>query len=202
MNYKACEAAFCAFLQEITKKHAAIKAERHRRVRQLDKEYIIMWIVLFLFWIILNGKATPEVVFLGIPVSSAVYLFLYQFMNLSPKRERVVFKSLWGAVKYLVFLTIEVIKANLATARMILNFEEEPEPVLVKFDSKLQTGTGNTALANSITLTPGTITVDVDHQNGFLVHALDKSFAEGIDNCDFVKKLTAMENKAVEDSKK
>lgn len=161
-----------------------------------------MWIVLFLFWIILNGKATPEVVFLGIPVSSAVYLFLYQFMNLSPKRERVVFKSLWGAVKYLVFLTIEVIKANLATARMILNFEEEPEPVLVKFDSKLQTGTGNTALANSITLTPGTITVDVDHQNGFLVHALDKSFAEGIGNCDFVKKLTAMENKAVEDSKK
>lgn len=161
-----------------------------------------MWIVLFLFWIILNGKVTPEVVFLGLLVSSAVYLFLYKFMNLRPKRERAVFKSLWGIAKYLVFLTIEVIKANLATAKMILNFEEEPEPVLVKFHTDLQTGVANTALANSITLTPGTITVELDKHSGYLVHALDKSFAEGIDQCDFVKKLTAMENKAVEDEKK
>lgn len=161
-----------------------------------------MWIVLFIFWIILNGKVTPEVIFLGLLVCSAVYLFLYKFMGLRPKREWVVVKSLWGIVKYLVFLTIEVIKANLATAKMILKFEEEPEPVLVAFHTDLQTGVANTALANSITLTPGTITVEMDKHSGYVVHALDKSFAEGIECSEFVEKLTALENKALEDEKK
>lgn len=161
-----------------------------------------MWIGLFLFWIILNGKIDTEVILLGVLVSSAVYLFLYKFMDLRPKKEWVVVKSLWGIVKYLVFLTIEVIKANLTTAKMILNFEEEPEPVLVKFHTDLQTGAANTALANSITLTPGTITVELDKHSGYVVHALDKSFAEGIDKCDFVEKLTALENKALADMEK
>lgn len=161
-----------------------------------------MWIGLFLFWIILNGKIDTEVILLGVLVSSAVYLFLYKFMDLRPKKEWVVVKSLWGIVKYLVFLTIEVIKANLTTAKMILNFEEEPEPVLIKFHTDLQTGAANTALANSITLTPGTITVELDKHSGYVVHALDKSFAEGIDKCDFVEKLTALENKALADMEK
>ena len=161
-----------------------------------------MWAVLMIFWIILNGKVNAEVLILGILMSSAVYLFLYKFMDLSPKKEWAAIRSLWGIVKYLVFLTIEVIKANLATAKMILNFEEEPEPVLVKFDSALHTATGNTALANSITLTPGTITVDVEGQNGFVVHTLDKSFAKGIDQCEFATKLAALENKALLDAEK
>ena len=161
-----------------------------------------MWIVLFVFWIILNGKADPEVIILGVIMSSAVYFFLYKFMNVTPKREFVAIRSLWGVVKYLVFLMIEVIKANLATAKMILNFEEEPEPVLVKFHTDLQTDVANTALANSITLTPGTITVELDKHSGYVVHALDKSFAEGIDQSDFVKKLSTLENKALKDAEK
>lgn len=161
-----------------------------------------MWLVLFVFWIILNGKVNPEIIFLGILMSSAVYLFLYKFMGLHPKKERAAFKSLWGIIKYLVFLTVEVVKANLATAKIILNFEEEPEPVLVKFHTDLQTGAANTALANSITLTPGTITVALSKHSGYVVHALDKDFARGIDRCDFVTKLTALENKALNDMEK
>lgn len=161
-----------------------------------------MWFVLMIFWIVLNGKVNAEVLILGVLMSSAVYLFLYKFMDLRPRKEWVAVRSLWGIVKYLVFLTIEVIKANLATAKMILNFEEEPEPVLIKFHTDLQTGVANTALANSITLTPGTITVELDKHSGYVVHALDKSFAEGIDKCDFVEKLTVLEDKALADMEK
>lgn len=161
-----------------------------------------MWVALMVFWIILNGKVNTEVLILGALVCTAVYLFLYKFMDLRPKKEWVMVKNLWGIVKYLVFLTIEVVKANLATAKMILNFEEEPEPVLVKFHTDLKTGVANTALANSITLTPGTITVALSKHSGYVVHALDKDFARGIDRCDFVTKLTALENKALDDMDK
>lgn len=161
-----------------------------------------MWVILFCFWIVLNGKVNGEIILLGAVMSTVVYLFLYKFMNLRPKKELVVCRNLWGIVKYMAFLAIEVIKANLATAKMILNFEEEPEPVLVAFHTDLQTGVGNTALANSITLTPGTITVDLDKHSGYVVHALDRSFAKGIDHCGFVEKLNAVEQKALADAEK
>lgn len=161
-----------------------------------------MWVILFCFWIVLNGKVNGEIILLGAVMSTVVYLFLYKFLNLRPKKELVVCKNLWGITKYLVYLTIEVIKANLATAKIILNFEEEPEPVLVAFHTDLQTGVANTALANSITLTPGTITVNLDKHSGYVVHALDISFAKGVDHSGFVDRLTTMEQKALADAEK
>ena len=66
------------------------------------------------------------------------------------------------------------------------------QPQIVFFDVPLKSEFLRTILANSITITPGTITVNVD-DNHFCVHALDYSIAQGIENSVFLKLLMGME---------
>ena len=75
---------------------------------------------------------------------------------------------------------------------MILSRKEIVEPVIVHVHTNLKTVTARVILANSITLTPGTITVSMTDDN-LLVHCLDKSLAEGMEDSAFVKLLEKME---------
>ncbi|MCQ2508161.1 MAG: Na+/H+ antiporter subunit E [Dorea sp.] len=154
-----------------------------------------MYIVLFVLWVMLNGKLNLEIALFGLVISAALYWFICKFMGYSLDMELAVAKCGISLTKYIVLLIVEIIKANLATAKMILTFEEEPVPVLVKFKSDLKTQAAQTLLANSITLTPGTITVELE-DGDYLVHALDESFAVDIDKSSFVDALEALENEA------
>ena len=96
----------------------------------------------------------------------------------------------------LVVLLREIFKANAATIRLILAPDLEPEPVLVRFRVNLRSQTALVVLANSITLTPGTITAGL-RGSELLVHCLDRSFSEGMEDSDFVKLLHRMEERAL-----
>ncbi len=88
----------------------------------------------------------------------------------------------------------EIVKASVCVLRLILTPGLEPEPALIYFDTGLKSGTAKMILANSITLTPGTITVSVEGEQ-FCVHCLDLELAEGLENSVFVKLLEEMEEK-------
>ena len=68
----------------------------------------------------------------------------------------------------------------------------EIEPAVVRFKTDLKTQQARILLANSITLTPGTITVSLE-EDEYVVHCLDKSLAEGINSSVFVTLLRKME---------
>ena len=85
----------------------------------------------------------------------------------------------------------EIRKANVQTIQMILS-NKEVKPKLVNFTTDLQTEKGKVMLANSITLTPGTITVALEGSE-YLVHCLDESMAPGMDKSVFVELLTDLE---------
>ena len=70
-----------------------------------------------------------------------------------------------------------IVKANLAVLRLVMKPEIEVEPRLIRVPAEQRTDLGRSVFANSITLTPGTVTVDVE-DDGFLVHALDNSFTD------------------------
>ncbi|MCD8327405.1 MAG: Na+/H+ antiporter subunit E [Lachnospiraceae bacterium] len=89
----------------------------------------------------------------------------------------------------------EILKANVTLCGIILNLYQKPEPVLVTFHSSLKTDMARAVLANSITLTPGTITVNLE-EDEFTVHCLDRSMAQGLDSSVFVKLLEKMEKEA------
>ena len=151
-----------------------------------------MLLLFFVAWIIFNGKITLEIAIFGVVISCAVFAFVCKFMGYSKEKERALYKKLPFFCKYVGLLVKEIVKANLAVCHLILSRRSVVEPVLVKVPVKLKTESAKVALANSITLTPGTITVSLTDQE-LLVHCLDKSFAEGMENSEFVKLLEAME---------
>lgn len=155
-----------------------------------------MYLLFFAVWLIFNGQVTLEIVLFGLAVAAAVYAFVCRFMDWSPQKDRTVLRCLPLMVLYLGVLLREIFKANAATIRLILAPDLEPEPILVRFRVNLRSQTARVVLANSITLTPGTITAGL-RGDELLVHCLDRSFSEGMEDSDFVKLLYRMEEKAL-----
>jgi len=146
----------------------------------------------FVVWIVFNGRITLEIVLFGIVIAGLMFALVCEFMDYSIEKERALYKKLPLFGRYVVALVREIIKANLAVCRLILTRKEVTEPVIVKVRTNLKTETAKVILANSITLTPGTITVSLKDQE-LLVHCLDTSLAEGMENSEFVKLLEMME---------
>ena len=153
-----------------------------------------MFICFFALWVVLNGRWTTEIGVFGLVFAALAYAFTWKYMGYSPKVDFALFMRIPSAVRYGVNLIVEIIKANLTVCKMILRPDFMPEPQLVQFDVDLKKNRHLVALANSITLTPGTITVDL-HDHHFLVHALDASMVDGLDDGVFVQQLMQMEAK-------
>jgi len=151
-----------------------------------------MLLLFFLAWVVFNGRLTLEIAFFGIAVAGAVFAFICRFMNYSLKKELHFYRQIPGVVQYLYYLIKEIVFANLTVCRMILTRKETMEPVLVHVHTNLKTETARVILANSITLTPGTITVSLTGDQ-LLVHCLDKSLSEGMEDSVFVRLLQKLE---------
>ena len=151
-----------------------------------------MLLLFFLAWVVFNGRLTLEIALFGIAVAGAVFAFICRFMDYSLKQELRFYKLLPRFVQYLYFLIREIVLANFAVTRLILTRKETLEPVLVHVRTDLKSETARVILANSITLTPGTITVSLTDDR-LLVHCLDKSLSGGMEDSVFVRLLRKME---------
>ena len=156
-----------------------------------------MAILLFLLWILLNGRFTldagmVQIVVSGLAVAVLVYLFAVKALGFSPKAELYFWRNVFLIVAYAAVLVWEILKANFAVVVIILNIKKKISPSVVKVKIPLKKSFSRMLLANSITLTPGTITIE---QSGdeYTVHCLDRSFIEGIEKGTFVKLLERME---------
>ncbi|MCD8019232.1 MAG: Na+/H+ antiporter subunit E [Clostridiales bacterium] len=151
-----------------------------------------MFVVFFLFWVLLNGRWTIEIAIFGIVIAGAMYAFICRFMDYSIRKDLRVIRKIPLSIVYCAVLIREIVKANLAMLPYIFSAKIMPEPKLVRFQTELKTHTAQMILANSITLTPGTITVEMDDGH-YLVHCFDKSMGEGLDSSVFVKWLKRLE---------
>ena len=146
-----------------------------------------MFLLYFLLWIIFNGRITVEIVIIGFLISAAISAFSYRVMGYSWGNNLRILRNLPLLVLYTLVLIKEIFKASFAVMKVILS-GRKPDPVIVEFDSHLESQFQNVLLANSITLTPGTFTLlqEGDH---FCVHCLDESYAQGMGECSFVQLL-------------
>ncbi len=151
-----------------------------------------MFFVLFAFWLLLNGRWTAEIALVGCAVCGLVYLFMLKYMGVTPKKEWQVIRRLPGLAGYGLWLIGRIFASAAATIRLIWSPRLIAEPRLVAFRSKLRTEPGRVLLANSITLTPGTITAD-QTEDRFLVHCLDSDFAEGLADSEMEKRILRLE---------
>jgi multicomponent Na+:H+ antiporter subunit E len=151
-----------------------------------------MPILLFLVWMIFNGRITVDVVVTGVIVVAAVTVFQSKFAGWSLQKDMLYVQRLGGIIGFLLQLIVEVLKANVHMILLVLSPKPEIQPKIVYQKTKVKTAMGKVALANSITLTPGTITVDVGG-DWVRVHAIDLSSAEGLKNSWAEKKIEKME---------
>lgn len=153
-----------------------------------------MFFVLFGFWVLLNGKWTAEIAIVGLIVCAALYAFIVAFMGYSPRKEWKLVRRLPRIVGYLFYLVKEVFIAAYQTMKLIWSPREEVAPRVTSFHTRLHSDAGKVVLANSITMTPGTITVDV-RDDLFLIHCLDESFDVGQEGFEMEDRIARIEGK-------
>nr|WP_221238388.1 Na+/H+ antiporter subunit E [Roseospira visakhapatnamensis] len=135
-----------------------------------------MFVTLFVLWLLLSGHWTdPLLLTLGV-VSAALTVFVAWRME-GLDHEGVPINVSVHALVYWPWLLGQIVLANLAVARVILA-PDRMSPRLDWIPATQRTEVGRVIFANSITLTPGTISVQLD-QRRILVHALE---SEGIDD--------------------
>ena len=146
-----------------------------------------------LFWVILNGRVTVEVIMIGVFVSILMSLFTYRIIGASPKKELLVWKN-YGTyfVPYIVMLVVSVIKANFQMIRLVLSPRAKVSPQIVYFESPVKTDFARMLLTYSIMLTPGTFIFELE-DGRFGVHAIEKGMTEGINDTGVVHKLKKIE---------
>jgi len=151
-----------------------------------------MYLLFLLAWIIFNGNITLEITIFGVVIAAVMLAFMCKFMDYSLKKELNVYRKSIYFLAYVILLIREIVKANLAIIPRILTIEEEMDPVIVKFRTSLKSDFTRMLLANSITLTPGTITVSLE-EDEYTIHCLDSTLAEGLENSDFEKALKKLD---------
>lgn len=151
-----------------------------------------MYIIFFLIWVIFNGQFTLEIAAFGLVIAGLIYWFICKFMGYKPQYDLIFCKRMGLLILYLFTLIKEILKANIVVFKMIYSAKYQLEPAIVSFKTDLHSTFARVLLANSITLTPGTITVSLK-DNEYTVHCLDKELAQGIDSSVFVQLLTKIE---------
>lgn len=132
--------------------------------------YVISLILALIgFWLGLSGHYTPLLLSLG--GSSIILAVILSWRLRLLDREGAPYFAAFGIALYLPWLLYEIFKANIAVIRACLRADIDIHPALVKVKTKCQSDLAKTLFANSITLTPGTVTIEVE-SNRLLVHAL------------------------------
>ena len=153
---------------------SSLHASQYKRIRLYP--FVLTFITMFAAWVLLSGKFDSFHLSLGI-ISSAIVAFLSSDLLFPPHTTKGLPIKFYRWILYLPWLMIEIVKANLHVTYLVFHprMMELIDPRIIKFRSKLKSDMALVTFANSITLTPGTITVDVSLDGDFKVHAIDKA---------------------------
>ncbi len=150
-------------------------------------------LTLIIFWLLLSGMYTPFLLAAGVGSACAITL-LSRRMRLADEESHPIHLA-WGAVfSYWPWLIKEILKSSWDVARRIVNPAMPISPTLVEFAPSQKTAVGLVTHANSITLTPGTIAVEVE-AGRFLVHALTAEGAAGLAGSEMDRRCTRLEGR-------
>ncbi len=143
---------------------------------------LLTFLMMVLFWIILSGRFDSFHLSLGVIASAGVSYFSSEFLFGKDLRLDEFIKTFFKFVGYIPYLFYQIFLANLHLLYLAFHprMKELIDPKIVRFQSRLKKGLSLVTLANSITLTPGTITVFVSMDGAFRVHAIDKRSREDL----------------------
>jgi multicomponent Na+:H+ antiporter subunit E len=150
----------------------------------------VLTLILFVLWVLMSGMFTPFLLAAGLGSSIAVSWMAHR-MGLLQSTDAGL-QRFWGSVGYLLWLLLEIIKSSWVVTRIILHPSLPISPTLVRFRPTQKTLSGLVIHANSITLTPGTYTIEAG-LDSMLVHGLTSTGAEGDIDSETDRRVTQLE---------
>ena len=141
--------------------------------------YFIVFIILYLNWILWSGKFDAFHLSLGV-ISCALVTFMSHDLFLKRKKisPKIIVETI-RFIKYVPWLLYQIILSNIHVASLVLSPRMPIDPKIIRYKTKLKTDISLVTFANSITLTPGTITADIS-DGEFIVHALSRKVADDL----------------------
>lgn len=173
-----------------------------KKYQQIQAHFFELALGLFAIWVLLSGQFEGKFLLIGLCSSLAIAYICYPLLNVeNEKTGKTYFVFGVNYLKlfiYFFWLVKEIIKACLDVTRVILSPHMDYEPRIAYFSMPFENPMASVILAFSIILTPGTITVDVNDDGIFEVHALTKGMAEGLLEGTMQKKVAALFGEACE----
>jgi len=154
----------------------------------------LVWLVLLLgiFWIVNSGHFGFLLLSFGV-ISIALVIWINSRMSrFSEEYQPPVIMSP-RLPFYILWLIKEIVISNIQVVRCIYQRKPDIEPTVFKVHASQKTDLYKTLYANSITMTPGTITIEVEGDE-FTIHALTRSSREGVESGEMDQRVKRMEN--------
>lgn len=148
-----------------------------RNLKQDKAGILLMFIIMFALWVILSTLFDIVHLSLGVLCSLIVAYLSYDLLmrpSGSVKHVSDILRNFLRFFAYTFWLLGQVIHSNIDVVRIVLDPKLPISPQIIKFNSDLPHDVALVTLANSITLTPGTLTVDIDENRTYYVHCLTK----------------------------
>jgi multicomponent Na+:H+ antiporter subunit E len=158
--------------------------------------FLITAIAMFSFWILLSGEFTFILITSGV-VASLIVAYLSHDIFIGKADLKTETGRVLRFIKYVPWLLWEIILANFEIAYLVLSPKPLVDPQIVRFRPDLKTDLGIVTLAHSITLTPGTVTVEANEKE-FVIHAIWQKSAEGIIGGEMQQKVKKIEGDVME----
>ena len=155
--------------------------------------YISLGLFLFVFWLALSGHYTVKLVVIG-ALSAAACVYAAIRMRVADSEGHPV-EFVRGTVTYYPWLIVEIAKSAWTVTKIILNPRLPISPTMTAVRAGQKTQVGRATYANSITLTPGTITAGVSG-NVFTVHALTRDGASDLEAGGMDRRVKQFEGQA------
>lgn len=145
-----------------------------------ERKLWMLTLVLAVVWCFLSGAITLANFLMGMLMGALTLVLFRPFFPWSPSPLRL-FRKIPAFLRYLVHFLYELVKANLQVVYLALHPKMPIRPGIIAFATRHQSPLGTTLLANSITLTPGTLTMDVASDGRTLyIHTLDIAHPEEV----------------------
>ena len=158
---------------------------------------IIIFTMLLAIWIMISGSIDWQHIATGLVLMGILTLFWTQMTFDETGRTRFSWHQFKLLLRYLAFLELEILKANFVVAYIVLSPKLPISPGLIVLNFNLKKDLTRVLYANSITMTPGTITVDLE-EDRLLVHGMTKHHAFGVRNWYLYDIMKDLEESAAE----
>jgi multicomponent Na+:H+ antiporter subunit E len=155
--------------------------------------HVSLALILFTFWLALSGHYTPFLIAAG--AGSALLALMAAVRMRVADAEGHPFELLWGAITYHPWLIVEITKSAFGVTKIILHPSLPISPTMTVVRASQKTNAGVATYANSITLTPGTMTVGVNGKD-LTVHALVKDGALDLEEGRMDRRVSRFEGTA------